>query len=68
MKPNVGGFDRIIRMLIGAFLILAWLAGWMTGVWAIVFGLVGIVLALTSLMGTCFIYRLFGFSTKSSTA
>jgi Protein of unknown function (DUF2892) len=68
MTANVGSFDRIARLVIGALLVIwPWLGhGMMMGVdgplrWI---GLIaGIVLIVTALMGTCPIYRLMGVNT-----
>lgn len=63
MTQNVGTIDRFVRGIAGAVLLLAWVLGWFTGIWAIVLGIVGIVLVLTALVGFCPLYRLFGMST-----
>ena len=68
MTANVGNFDRIARLVIGALLVAwPWLGhGMMMGAggplrWI---GLVaGIVLILTALSGTCPAYRLMGVNT-----
>ncbi len=66
MNLNMSNIDRTIRMLLGAFLIVSWVAGWLTGFLAIILGLVGVVLVLTSFIGTCPLYSLLGMSTKHS--
>jgi hypothetical protein len=58
---NVGGIDRILRIVVG----LALIAGFFLNTegayrWAY---LIGIVPLFTGLFGTCPLYRLFGFST-----
>ena len=58
---NVGGIDRILRIVVG----LALIAGFFLNAdatyrWAY---LIGIVPLVTGLAGTCPAYRLFGFST-----
>ena len=68
MTANVGNFDRIARLVIGALLIAwPWLGHDMmmaTGGPLRWIGLVaGIVLIVTALMGTCPAYRLFGVNT-----
>lgn len=59
MKPNVGGVDRILRIVIGAGLIGATLAGALP-----VWGWVGIVPLATGLVGFCPLYPVLGFSTR----
>ncbi|MCC9596778.1 MULTISPECIES: DUF2892 domain-containing protein [unclassified Rubrivivax] len=58
MKSNVGGIDRILRIVLGLALIGMTLAG-VIGVW----GWVGVVPLLTGAIGFCPLYPLFGFST-----
>jgi hypothetical protein len=60
MKPNVGGIDRIVRILAG--LILIGLAATGTvGVW----GWIGVVPLLTGLFSVCPAYSIFGVKTCS---
>lgn len=58
MKTNVGGIDRIARMVVGALLILLTLMGTI-GVW----GWIGVLLLGTGLLKTCPAYSIFGFNT-----
>ena len=57
-KNNVGGIDRVLRIVIGLALIGLTLSG-SIGVW----GWVGVVPLLTALAGTCPLYTVLGFST-----
>ena len=58
MKFNVGGIDRILRIVIGLALIGLTLTG-MIGVW----GWLGVVLLATGVIGWCPPYALLGWST-----
>jgi len=58
MAANVGGIDKILRIVAGAGLISATVAG-MLPVW----GYIGIVPFATGLMGWCPAYTLFGMNT-----
>ena len=58
MKLNVGGIDRIARIVIGLVLIGLTLTG-NIGVW----GWLGVVLLATGAIGWCPPYAIFGFST-----
>ncbi|MCY1369326.1 MAG: DUF2892 domain-containing protein [Betaproteobacteria bacterium HGW-Betaproteobacteria-9] len=60
MTKNVGGIDRILRILVGIALIAAAAMG-SIGVW----GYIGVVPLLTGLMGWCPPYALLGFNTCS---
>jgi len=57
MKSNVGGIDRILRIVIGLVLIALTLTGTI-GVW----GWIGVVPLLTAAMGFCPLYTVLGFS------
>ena len=57
MKSNVGGIDRILRIVIGLALIGLTLAG-AIGVW----GWIGIVPLATAAFGFCPLYTVLGFS------
>ena len=60
MKANVGGIDRILRILVGLGII-----GW--GVWAQSWwGAIGAVPLLTGVMGWCPFYVPFGWSTRKN--
>ncbi len=58
MAANVGGIDKIVRIVAGAGLIGATVAG-MLPVW----GYIGIVPLATGLMGWCPAYSIFGMNT-----
>jgi hypothetical protein len=58
MKTNVGGIDRIARIVLGLALIALTLTGTI-GVW----GWIGVVLVATAAMGFCPIYTVLGFNT-----
>lgn len=58
MKTNVGGIDKILRIVIGIALIAMAALG-VVGVW----GWIGVVPLLTGLFGTCPAYTLLGMNT-----
>ncbi|NIN01606.1 MAG: DUF2892 domain-containing protein [candidate division Zixibacteria bacterium] len=57
MKPNVGATDRIIRLILGVIIIVV---GVIFNSW---WGLVGVVIFLTGLLGRCGLYLPFGINT-----
>jgi Protein of unknown function (DUF2892) len=59
MKPNVGGIDRTLRIVIGLALIVIAFLGYV-GFWGYVVG--GIALA-TGVFSRCGLYKLIGMST-----
>lgn len=58
MKSNVGGIDKILRIVVGAALIALAAMG-QIGVW----GYVGVVPLLTGLFNFCPVYPLLGINT-----
>ncbi len=58
MKSNVGGIDRVLRIVVGLVLIALAVTG-TVGVW----GYVGVVPLLTGLLGWCGLYTLLGVNT-----
>ncbi|MGQ9724369.1 MAG: YgaP family membrane protein [Tepidimonas sp.] len=61
MKSNVGGIDRIVRIVAGLILIALAATG-TVGVW----GWIGVVPLATGLIGWCPAYLPFGFSTSKT--
>lgn len=67
---NVGGFDRLLRVVVGLLLIVApFVTGWTF--WANPIAqwgapIIGIVLVLTGFVGFCPIYRILGIRTNSA--
>jgi hypothetical protein len=57
MKSNVGGIDRVLRIVVGLALIALTLTGTI-GVW----GWIGLVPLATAAMGFCPLYTVLGFS------
>ncbi|WP_165828126.1 MULTISPECIES: YgaP family membrane protein [Rhodovulum] len=57
LSKNVGGIDRILRIVIGALMVIAALLGYSN--WL----LIGIVPLATGLMSTCPLYSLIGLNT-----
>ena len=60
MKTNLGGIDRILRLILGVALIAATLTG-AIGLW----GWIGVVPLVTGAAGWCPLYRLLGISSCS---
>ncbi len=58
MKTNVGGIDKILRVVVGLALIAMAALG-VVGVW----GWIGVVSLLTGLFGVCPAYSLLGMNT-----
>lgn len=63
MKKNVGTIDKVIRIIIAAGIAYLIYAKVLIGVWAIVTGVLGGILILTTFMGHCGLYTVFGMKT-----
>jgi hypothetical protein len=65
---NESSLDRIIRVLAAVVIAVLYFTGVISGTWAIVLGIVGLILLVTGLIGFCPLYKLLGISTlkKSS--
>ncbi|UCC47526.1 MAG: DUF2892 domain-containing protein [Gemmatimonadota bacterium] len=62
MKSNVGGTDRVIRIVLGiVLLVVAYL--WLSGALAIIAYVVGAIALITGLAGWCALYTVFGINT-----
>jgi hypothetical protein len=62
LKNNVGSADRIIRVIIGAALLVWFFVDQGSGFWHYA-KLIGIVPLLTAAMGSCPLYSILGLST-----
>jgi hypothetical protein len=58
MTPNVGGIDRVLRVIIGVVLVALAVMGTI-GPW----GWIGLVPLATAALGVCPLYTVLGFST-----
>jgi hypothetical protein len=56
MKKNMGTIDRIIRIILAIVVIVLYLTGSITGVAAIILGILAFVFIVTSLIGFCPLY------------
>ena len=65
MKKNMGGADRIIRILVAAVFAYLYFSGTVTGTLGLVLVVLGGVFVLTSLVSFCPLYTLFGLNTCS---
>ena len=63
MKRNMGSTDKIIRVIIAIVIAVLYWQGMITGTLATVLLIVGAIFLLTSLVGTCPCYSVFGMST-----
>lgn len=64
MKKNMGTTDRLIRVFIALSVAVLYFTGIISGVTAIILGVLATVFILTSLVGSCPLYLPVGLSTK----
>lgn len=67
MKANMGTLDKIIRIALAILVGVLYLTGQISGIVAIVLGVVAVIFVLTSLISFCPLYAPFGLSTKGKT-
>lgn len=63
MITNVGTLDRIVRIALAIVCSVLYFTGVVTGTWGIVLLVVGGMLLLTALVGTCGLYMMLGIRT-----
>ncbi|MCA0232358.1 MAG: DUF2892 domain-containing protein [Bacteroidetes bacterium] len=63
MKPNMGGTDRIIRLIVAAIVAVLYFTGTLTGTVGIVALVMAAIFVLTSLVSFCPLYTLIGLNT-----
>jgi len=64
MKKNMGTLDRSIRTVIAVIIGILYFTGQISGTPATILIIIAIIFLLTSIIGWCPAYTLFGFSTK----
>lgn len=60
MKKNMGTVDRGIRLVLAVVVGILYYTGQLTGIAAVVLGIIALVFVLTGLIGFCPLYTLFG--------
>ncbi len=63
MKNNMGSTDKTIRIIAAIIFAVLYLTGVVTGTFGIVLLVLGSVFLLTSMIGSCPLYSIFGMST-----
>jgi len=66
MKQNMGNTDRAIRAIAAATIGFLYFTNVISGTTAIILGLLGIILLLTSTVSFCPLYAPFRFTTKKA--
>jgi hypothetical protein len=66
MKNNMNSTDRIIRTVIAVLFGVLIFTNSVSGVLAIILGVIAAIFVITAAIGFCPLYTLFGWSTKKS--
>ena len=64
LNQNMGTLDRIIRLVIAAVIAVVYFTGNLSGLAAIILGILAVIFVATSLIGFCPLYLPFGLSTR----
>ena len=64
MKKNMGIIDRIIRIALAVLIAILYLTNAISGVVAIILGIIAIAFLITGIIGFCPVYLPLGISTK----
>jgi len=64
LNKNMGTLDRIIRLVIAAVIAVLYFTGNLSGLAAIILGILAVVFVVTSLVSFCPLYVPFGLSTR----
>lgn len=63
MKNNMGSTDKIIRIAIAVLIAVLYFMNVISGIPALILGILALVFVLTSLISFCPLYTLFGINT-----
>ncbi|HOO90826.1 MAG TPA: DUF2892 domain-containing protein [Syntrophales bacterium] len=66
MKQNMGRMDRLIRTMLALVIIILYFTNNLTGLAAIILGIIALVLLLTSTFGYCPMYTVLGIRTNKN--
>lgn len=64
MKKNLGTVDRVLRVAFGVLVAILFFTGKISGITGLILLIVGIILALTSVVSFCPIYWALGWSSS----
>lgn len=64
MPKNMGTVDRVVRAVFAVVVAVLYFAGIISGTWAIILGVLALILLATSIVGTCPLYLPFKISTN----
>ena len=67
-EKNVGMIDRVIRIILGIILLYLFAVKMVAAPWSYLVVLIGLILLITGIIGTCALYSLIGMNTLGKKA
>lgn len=64
LNQNMGTLDRIIRLVVASLIAVLYFTGNLSGLAAIILGILAVIFVATSLISFCPLYLPFGLSTR----
>ena len=64
IKQNMGIADRILRVVLAIVIAVLYFTGNLSSLAAIILGIIALIFVVTSVVGFCPLYTLFGISTR----
>ena len=68
MKKNMGLIDRLLRTALAVVIAVLYFAGQLTGIAAVILGVIAVIFLATSTVGFCPAYKVLGISTMKVAA
>ena len=63
MKKNIGNTDKLIRLMLALLVAVLYYTGVISGTFAIILGVIAVVLVVTSMVSFCGLYTILGINT-----
>lgn len=67
-EKNVGTIDRVIRIILGIVLLYLFVVNMVAAPWSYLVALIGLILLVTGIVGTCPLYSMLGMNTLGKKA
>jgi hypothetical protein len=67
-EKNVGMIDRVIRIILGIILLYLFVVNMVAAPWSYLVALIGLILLVTGIVGTCPLYSMLGMNTLGKKA
>jgi hypothetical protein len=67
-EKNVGMVDRVVRIILGIILLYFFLVNMVAAPWSYLVALIGLILLVTGIIGSCPLYSMIGMNTLGKKA